>query len=413
VDAKSYPEVSVVGQRSEMRLRNILALISLLALGCAPAAQPQRTISYGDIDAELLDAASKGDTSMTKDLINKGANVNVKNRWDGTTALMTAARQGKIETVRILLEKGADVNAVDKDGYPVLIVAELMPFPPQFEIVKLLLKSGANVNAKADNGWTALMEAAKGHSYLRKVFIDKGHKDVATIPTEFARLLLERGAAVNAMDEAGRTALMIAAANGQTETVKLLIEAGADVNAKDHDGGTALIYLIEGYVSLMQRLPESDQVAVSTIPVEIASLLINAGADVNTKTKDGSTVLMGVSISGPADLARLLVERGANVNAKFPRNGMTVLMFAGDTGHTEIVELLIEKGADVNARDNHGVTALISAAAAGHSDVVRFLIEKGAGVNAKNNHGETALSRASKYNRTEIVELLRQAGAIE
>jgi len=288
-----------------------------------------------------------------------------------------------------------------------------MPFPPQLEIVKLLLKSGANVNAKADNSWTALMEAAKGHSYLRKAFIDKGRKDVATIPTEFARLLLERGADANAMDEAGRTALMTAAANGQTETVKLLIEAGVDVNAKDPDGGTALIYLIEGYVSLMQRLPESDRVTVSTIPIEIASLLINAGADVNTETKDGTTVLMEASISGRADLVRLLVERGANVNAKFPRNGMTVLMFAGDTAHTKIVEVLIEKGADINARDNHGVTALISAAAGGHSDVVRLLIEKGADVNAKNNYGETALSRASKYNRTGIIELLKQAGAVE
>ena len=53
------------------------------------------------------------------------------------------------------------------------------------------------------------------------------------------RTLLEAGAEVNARDENGRTALMLAALGGHLETVKSLLDAGANADAKDHDGETA------------------------------------------------------------------------------------------------------------------------------------------------------------------------------
>jgi hypothetical protein len=62
------------------------------------------------------------------------------------------------------------VNAVEKNGYPVLVVAESMPFPSQIEIIKLLLDKGAVANAMSKDGWTALMEAAKGHSFFTRQF---------------------------------------------------------------------------------------------------------------------------------------------------------------------------------------------------------------------------------------------------
>jgi len=92
-------------------------------------------------------------------------------------------------------------------------------------LVVLLLTAGADVNAKNDYGWTALMMA---------VFHDH---------VENAKLLLEAGADVNAKNNRGLTALMMAAQyfHDHVENAELLLEAGADVNVKNNRGQTALM----------------------------------------------------------------------------------------------------------------------------------------------------------------------------
>jgi ankyrin repeat protein len=83
--------------------------------------------------------------------------------------------------------------------------------------VKDLIEKGADINAKDNNGMTALMLASKNN---RKEIV------------ELVELLIKNGADVNAKDIYGRTALMIASVNGHKEIVELLIKNGADVNAK-------------------------------------------------------------------------------------------------------------------------------------------------------------------------------------
>ena len=66
--------------------------------------------------------------------------------------------------------------------------------------------------------------------------------------TEVVKMLLEKGADVNAKNTKGWTALMIASLRGQTEVVKNLLEKGADVNAKDEDGKSALKHAINNEI---------------------------------------------------------------------------------------------------------------------------------------------------------------------
>jgi ankyrin repeat protein len=58
-----------------------------------------------------------------------------------------------------------------------------------------------------------------------------------------------------------------------------------------------------------------------------------------------------------SEMVKALIDKGADVNAK-DKDGQTALMLAAGGGYTEIVKALIEKGADVNAKNNTGDTAL-------------------------------------------------------
>ena len=84
-----------------------------------------------------------------------------------------------------------------------------------------MVENGADINAKDDGGWTALMLASYNGEF------------------EVVKYLVESGANINAKDNDGRTALMLASLNGKFEVVEYLIEKGANVNAENNDGLTA------------------------------------------------------------------------------------------------------------------------------------------------------------------------------
>jgi peptidoglycan/LPS O-acetylase OafA/YrhL len=92
--------------------------------------------------------------------------------------------------------------------------------------------------------------------------------------------------------------------------------------------------------------------------VEALKQHIASGTDLETREPaGGSTPLMIAALYGNAEAARLLVEAGAKVNAK-NKEGDTALHMAAFFCHTEIVELLLENGAEVNAKNNKGETPL-------------------------------------------------------
>ena len=94
-------------------------------------------------------------------------------------------------------------------------------------------------------------------------------------------------------DDQGRTALILAAAEGHTATVKTLIANGADVKNTDKHGKTALIWAAEwDHIPAVQALLEN-------------------GADVNHKGNDGTTALVAAKAKGDAELVALLEKAGA------------------------------------------------------------------------------------------------------
>ena len=173
---------------------------------------------------------------------------------DGGSALHLAASEGNTETVQLLLEKGADINMKDKDENTALHLAAGYG---QTETVQLLLEKGAKINEMNDEGLTALhLAASQGHTSIVKKLLNhrdadiniKGGNDGSTPlhlatgygQTETVQLLLDRGADINAKSNIANTALHSAAIHTHPDIVKLLVNRGADINITNDNGKTAL-----------------------------------------------------------------------------------------------------------------------------------------------------------------------------
>jgi ankyrin repeat protein len=172
----------------------------------------------------LMLAAELSRRRVVAALIEAGADPNLATRG-GITPLLAAAFNGNPRLVDALLEAGADPEAVDATGKGVLVYAAGRAHA---DIAERLLAAGVDVNAVYSHGLTALMWAS-GHAN------DAPEADgVGTV-----RLLLDRGAVLEATDDRGWTALMIAAERGHLAIVETLLAAGADPARRDLAGADA------------------------------------------------------------------------------------------------------------------------------------------------------------------------------
>src|SRR5215475_14588362 len=93
--------------------------------------------------------------------------------------------------------------------------------------------------------------------------------------------------------------------------------------------------------------------------------LLQQKADVNTPQGDGTTALHWAAYREDVDMARLLLKAGADVKAATRIGNMTPLFMAAKSGNAAMVELLINAGVDINQANSNGTTPLMLASAAG------------------------------------------------
>eukprot|EP00438_Fugacium_kawagutii_P020838 Skav200775 [mRNA] locus=scaffold2001:478386:488356:+ [translate_table: standard] len=148
--------------------------------------------------------------------------------------------------------------------------------------------------------------------------------------------------------------------------------------------------------------------------VHNVKLLLEAGAEKDSRSNEGRTVTWVAAAHGHLEVVRLLVEAGADCNQATTDDGTTALWMAARNGHLEVARLLVKAGADCNqARTCDGATPLLMAAHKGHSTVVRLLVEVGADLTrGTSDDGTTPLHAAVQNGRLDVISLLVDAGAV-
>jgi ankyrin repeat protein len=177
----------------------------------------------------LHKAVQDRDVDRVRELLNDGADVNVRNANKGRlqyTPLHWAAHYGHLEIAEILISRGADLDAEDPDYSTPLYLAAEQVHP---KVVEFLISKGAEVNVKSSrSGYTPLHRAAWGPVTMRKHL---GGRTVSEAELnenylKIVGMLLEKGAKVNARDNDGKTPLDQAIKNGEKEIVVLLRKHG-------------------------------------------------------------------------------------------------------------------------------------------------------------------------------------------
>ncbi|MCI0437056.1 MAG: ankyrin repeat domain-containing protein, partial [Gemmatimonadetes bacterium] len=219
------------------------------------------------------------------------------------------------------------------------------------------------------------------------------------------------GRDIDGLLRASRLQTLCALSDTAPEPVRMLIEAGADVNSRTREGRTPLMLASTADWRHIHGTNRPHNFAIGVVEA-----LIEGGAEVDAKDDDGRTALSLCAQSGDAERIRVLVDAGADVNSG-DVTGRTPLMWA-PRSYDANVRALLEAGADPNLRDENGWTALVWMVrdAWGYpytdTDVIKALLRAGADIDSEDDAGWTPVMHAAYAGSSyEPVEFLIESGA--
>jgi ankyrin repeat protein len=373
-------------------------------------------------------AAWGGHAPMIRLLVSRGADPNgsAEQIARGHRPIDTAAQHGHTEAVVALIEAGAAYSLphllmVGATARLERILAEdpgaaARPLPdgtlplhlaarsPQaVSLLKSLLEHGAAVDAVDSLGRTALHVAIE--QQCEEAILLMVQRDAATDifaaagmgqAEQVARLLAEEPSLARAAQADGTTALFYAAWKGDARSVRLLLDAGAEVSPQAKRFWACLTPL---HAALQQRHRE------------VVAALLEHGADVNLCAAEPGqywpSPLHAAARWGTLKEVILLLDHGADLNGgsavpdSLDTGGLAWAVCAGDVA---LVKLMLERGLDL--RHERHREALHLAAERGHVEMVRLLIEHDADPRVVDTHDQTPLERARSSGKSAVVQFL-------
>lgn len=238
----------------------------------------------------------------------------------------------------------------------------------------------------------------------KQVFIDSGIKVMFVGPVVLAQLVANGSMdkirdvldksnpawkPANCVDSKGQSLLHLAIAQNRPDLVQLLLEFDANVEAKSRSGSTPL-----------------DAAVASGEPLIVELLLAHRA---NTEQSESSTwgpVHVAAS-AGYVDILRLLLLKGANVDA-LTKDGSTALHLAVEERRKDSARLLLASGARADVGNGrNGDTPLHIAAALGDEHMVKLLLQKGVNKDIRNWAGKTGYDLAAENGHSRLYDALR------
>ena len=301
--------------------------------------------------------------------------------------LHASLHNGRADVALLLLGHCMDVDVRGNDDRTPLHMAVSSGL---LEVTRTLIGRGAGINARDSNDRTPLHPTDRAYN---RTFDDR-YFDVM-------RCLLEHGADVDARANTDHpTPLHLASYLGGFKVAQLLLDRGADINVRDKNGRTPL----QG--TLVDMTDDLGDHFFDTV-----RFLLEHGANVHALDNDHATPLHVVSRCGGTKAALLLLEHGADVHA-LDGNHSTSLHFASKSGNAKAVHLLLEHGADVHALDGNHSTPLDLASKTGDADAARLLLERGANVHTLDDNHSSPLHFISQNGDSGTARVLLEHGAL-
>lgn len=247
----------------------------------------------------------------------------------------------------------------------------------------------------------------------------------------FGWLMLKRPPA--AKNPAANRRLVQAILHNDTEEVRAALKAGADPNIEmegsswsdfihplastltgvgdTHLNDTPFLLTLDSLVKRDANAVRSNNTDIPLENLEIVKALVEAGADVNARSRIGETVLQMAVDWRYGDTAHYLLEHKANPNLA-EAGGMTPCHSAASGGDTKMVKDLLDHGANPNAKDILGMTPIFHAALPPETpqqiEIVKILLQYHADPTVKDESSRTVLAHAQQDHRPGIAKLLQR-----
>ena len=204
---------------------------------------------------------------------------------------------------------------------------------------------------------------------------------------------------INVSDKKGRTALYHASTGGHTFVLRSLIEVGIDM-----EKATNARHPAPGSTAIMASAEKGH--------TECFNVLMDLGADLLAKRKDGADAFYLAAMNGHIDIVDSIVNTEHmrivchDIVDKATYRNRTPLCTAAFHGHLSIVKMLFAHGANLNHQDDDNFSPLILASYEGHLKVVKWLLRNGSDPTCKDKFGDTALESSDICGHTEVYSFL-------
>ena len=245
----------------------------------------------------VMFASGGGHREIVEYLHQVGADINIRAKYTGASALDKAAVRKRYPVCQYLVQAGADCS--NAPGDLLCWAAD----QGDLAMVQQMVTAGADINKKNSQGTSALDLAVNKKHYPVCQYLVQAGVDCSNAPGDL---------------------LCLATDQGDLAMVQQIVTAGADINKTNRKGLTPV------------------NVAAKQGHHHLCEYFMNLGADLNIADKNGLAPLYFISQAGYNDLVKKMIDHGADVNSA------GCLQVALDNYNNDVAETLIERGCDVN-----------------------------------------------------------------